>query len=339
MSKPPRGQTLFGIGTLVGLAAFRAFRTRRYELAGKTVFVSGGSRGLGLLLAHEFAARGTKVAISGRDQDALDRATDDLRRSGAEVLPLETDISMREEAELAVDQIRRKFGAVDVLVNNAGTICVGPMEAMTIDDYRNSLNTHFWGPYFATMAVFPEMQRRKQGRIVNISSIGGKISVPHLLPYCVGKFALTGFSEGLRSEALKDNVYVTTVCPGLMRTGSPRNAFFKGNNKAEYAWFSISDALPVLSMNAVRASRQVVDACVRGSAEVVLSLPAKFAVKANGLFPGSTANLLGLVNQLLPSANGAGTEPKTGKQSFSEVSPSWLTALNERAAEQNNQIP
>src|SRR5579864_5602086 len=80
MSKPPRGQTLFGIGTLVGLAAFRAFRTRRYELAGRTVFVSGGSRGLGLLLAHEFAARGMKVAISGRDQDALDRATDDLRR-------------------------------------------------------------------------------------------------------------------------------------------------------------------------------------------------------------------------------------------------------------------
>jgi NAD(P)-dependent dehydrogenase (short-subunit alcohol dehydrogenase family) len=334
-------EIIFGVGALLGLAAARALRKISFDLAGKTVFISGGSRGLGLLLAHEFASRRAKVAISGRDREALDRAVDSLRQAGAEVLPVETDISMREEAELAVEQIRRKLGAIDVLVNNAGTICVGPMEVMTIDDYRNSLNTHFWGPYFATMAVLPEMQRRRQGRVVNISSIGGKISVPHLLPYSVGKFALTGFSEGLRSGALKDNVYVTTVCPGLMRTGSPRNAFFKGNNKAEYAWFSISDALPLLSMSARRAARQIVDACVRGSAEVVLSLPAKFAVKVHGLFPGTTADVLGVVNRLLPSAlhDGREREPKTGKESYSEVSPSWVTALNERAAEQNNQIP
>ncbi len=335
-----RGGTLFSIGALAGIAAMQAFRPLRYDLKGKTVFISGGSRGLGLLLAHEFAARGAKVAISGRDRAFLDRAAEGLRHCGAEVLALETDISMREEAESAVAEIQNKFGTVDVLVNNAGTICVGPMEVMTIDDYRSSLNTHFWGPYFATMAVLPEMQRRKQGRIVNISSIGGKISVPHLLPYSVGKFALTGFSEGLRSEALKDNVYVTTVCPGLMRTGSPRNALFKGNNEAEYAWFSISDALPVLSMSARRAAHQIVEATIRGRAEVVLSLPAKFAVKAHGLFPATTTNVLGLVNRLLPSAEGheETREPKTGKQSFSEVSPSWVTTLNERAAEQNNQI-
>jgi NAD(P)-dependent dehydrogenase (short-subunit alcohol dehydrogenase family) len=335
-----RGGTLFSIGALAGIAAARAFRPLRYDLAGKAVFISGGSRGLGLLLAHEFAARGAKVAISGRDREFLDRAAEGLRQDGAEVVALETDISMREEAESAVAEIQKKLGTIDVLVNNAGTICVGPMAVMTIDDYRSSLNTHFWGPYFATMAVLPEMQRRKQGRIVNISSIGGKISVPHLLPYCVGKFALTGFSEGLRSEALKHNVYVTTVCPGLMRTGSPRNALFKGNNEAEYAWFSISDALPVLSMSARRAARQIVDATIRGRAEVVLSLPAKFAVKAHGLFPGITSDVLGLVNRLLPSSEGheEAREAKTGKQSFSEVSPSWVTTLNERAAEQNNQI-
>src|SRR5579862_486375 len=333
-------EIIFGVGTLLGVAAARVLRSLRFDLQGKNVFISGGSRGLGLLLAHEFASRGARVAISGRDREALDRATESLRHAGAEVLPLETDISMREEAEQAVDQIRRKLGSVDVLVNNAGTICVGPMETMTIDDYRNSLNTHFWGPYFATMAVLPEMQRRKQGRIVNISSIGGKISVPHLLPYSVGKFALTGFSEGLRSEALKDNVFVTTVCPGLMRTGSPRNAFFKGNNKAEYAWFSISDSIPVLSMSARRAAREIVDACVRGNAEVVLSLPAQFAVKAHGLFPGATTDVLGLANRLLPCAQGDSRErePKPGKESFSQASPSWVTALNERAAEQNNQI-
>src|SRR5579872_1141730 len=333
-----RGGTLFSIGALAGIAAMQAFRPLRYDLKGKTVFISGGSRGLGLLLAHEFAARGAKVAISGRDRAFLDRAAEGLRHCGAEVLALETDISMREEAESAVAGIQNKFGTVDVLVNNAGTICVGPMEVMTIDDYRSSLNTHFWGPYFATMAVLPEMQRRKQGRIVNISSIGGKISVPHLLPYSVGKFALTGFSEGLRSEALKDNVFVTTVCPGLMRTGSPRNAFFKGNNQAEYAWFSISDALPVLSMNANRAARRVIDACARGDAEIILTVPAQIATIIHGLFPDLTVDMLGLMNRFLPAAGGIGTDVRTGKESKSKASPSWATALNERAALDNNQI-
>jgi short-subunit dehydrogenase len=117
---------------------------------------------------------------------------------------------------------------------------------------------------------------------------------------------LTGFSEGLRSELLKDNIYVTTVCPGLMRTGSPRNAFFKGNNEAEYAWFSISDALPVISTSAKRAARRIANACLRGEAEVVLSLPAKIAVKLLGLLPGVTTDLLGLMNVLLPPPGGIG---------------------------------
>src|SRR5436309_14774095 len=245
---------------------------------------------------------------------------------------------MRAEAEAAIRKVEQQFGPVDVLDNNAGTISVGPIETMTIDDYRSSINTHFWGPYFTTMAVLPKMQRRQFGRIVNISSIGGKISVPHLLPYSVGKFALTGFSEGLRSALLKDNIYVTTVCPGLMRTGSPRNALFKGDNEAEYAWFSISDALPVLSINAERAARTIVRACVRGQAEVVLSLPAKVAVKFNGLFPSVSSSLMALANRFLPSANGSPQEKeaKPGKQSYSRVSPSWVTTLNEQAAEANN---
>ena len=326
---------MLGLGLAASISALRRLRRHRFDLVDKTVFITGGSRGLGLVLARDFAARGAKVAIAARDQEALDRATADVRTHGRQVLAIETDITMREEADAALDQIRQHFGPVDILVNNAGTICVGPLEVMTIDDFRDSLNTHFWGPYFATMAVLGEMRSR---RIVNISSIGGKISVPHLLPYCVGKFALTGFSQGLRSALLKDNVYVTTVCPGLMRTGSPRNALFKGDNEAEYAWFSISDSMPVLSMSAERAARRIIRACVRGEAEVVLSFPAKAAVKFNAMFPGLTAEILALGNGMLPSPHGSDTAAKTGKQSFSQVSPSWATTLTERAAESNNEI-
>ncbi len=330
---------IFAAGIATGIAAaLLSSRRSPINFRGQTAFVSGGSRGLGLLLARELLRRGANVAISARDPEELNRAKAQLDSSGREVLAIEADMTMREEAESAVERVVQHFGSLDILVNNAGTIAVGPAETMTIDDYRTSINTHFWGPYFAAMAIIPAMQKRRAGRIVNISSIGGKISVPHLLPYSVGKFALTGFSEGLRSELLKDKVYVTTVCPGLMRTGSPRNAFFKGNNEAEYAWFSISDSLPLVSMSANRAARQIIDACARGDAEVILSIPARLATIAHALFPDMTIDLLGLINRLLPAPGGIGQDVRTGKQSASKASPSWLTTLTEQAAQQNNQV-
>ena len=233
---------------------------------------------------------------------------------------------------------RDRFGRIDVLVNNAGVIQVGPVDVMTVEDYEEAMKTHFWGPLYTTLAVLPEMRRRGQGRIVNISSIGGKISVPHLVPYSASKFALTGLSEGLRAELLKDGVLVTTVCPGLMRTGSPRNALFKGQHRAEYAWFAISDSLPVTSMSAERAARQIIEATRRGSAEVILTIQAQLAVRFHGLFPGLTADLLGLVNKLLPGPGGIGRARAKGKDSQSSLAPSVLTALTERAARENNEM-
>src|SRR5262249_50390239 len=145
------------------------------------------------------------------------------------------DITDRERVEEMVAVVQYRWGPVDVLINNAGTISVGPVETMTLDDYRRAMRTHFWGPLYTIHAVLPAMRRRGTGRIVNISSIGGKVSVPHLLPYNASKFALVGYSEGLRAELARDGIVVTTVCPGLMRTGSPRHAFFKGRHRAEYA--------------------------------------------------------------------------------------------------------
>lgn len=325
------GSALFAAATLIK-------RRRRFPLVGKNVLITGGSRGLGLLLAKEFSRRGAHVAICARDADELERARLILAQRGYQVIPLVCDLNVQDEVQAVVRKVSSQLGSIDVLVNNAGTISVGPMSVMSLEDYQESLDTHFWGPLYTTLAVLPEMRRRGQGRIVNISSIGGKISVPHLLPYSAGKFALTGFSQGLRAEAIKENVYVTTVCPGLMRTGSPRNARFKGNNRAEYAWFSISDALPLLSMSADRAARRIVDACVRGTAELVLSVPAKLAVTLNALFPGLSADALAVVNRLLPSAQHASTEAHLGKESYSAISPSPITVLNERAARRNNEV-
>lgn len=331
-------RVLFAAGAVAGLVMIRKLRPSAYNLSGKSVVITGGSRGLGLVIARECVQRGARIAIIARDREELARATQELHEMTNELIAIPADVTIREEAELAVDRVRHEFGAIDVLVNNAGTITVGPIDMMTAADYRDSLNTHFWGPYFMTTAVLRDMKTRHQGRIVNISSIGGKLSVPHLLPYSVGKFALTGFSEGLRAELRKDNILVTTVCPGLMRTGSPRNASFKGKNELEYAWFSISDALPLVSISAKRAARSIVNACIHGDAEVLLSVPARLAVMLHGAFPGLAADLLSMVNRLLPAPGGIGREVRTGKESTSRLSPSLLTTLNERAAAENNEV-
>ena len=327
------------LGAGAALAALAVTRRGRvYDLRGRVVLITGGSRGLGLELARAFAGEGARVAICGRDAGTLARAATELTRRGADVLTVTCDITDRAQVEEMVGAVRGHFGRIDVLVNNAGVIAVGPMEVMTREDYEEAMAIHFWGPLEAVLAAVPEMRARGEGRIVNVSSIGGKLSVPHLLPYSASKFALVGLSEGLRAELRKDGVLVTTVCPGLMRTGSPRNATFKGRHRAEYAWFSISDALPLASMDAARAAEQIVAACRRGDAEVVLSFPARLADKVHALMPGLTADLLGVVNRLLPAPGGIGTARAKGSESESAVSPSWLTTLSDQAAARNNEM-
>ena len=322
---------LFAIRTVVRWS-------RKYELSGKVVLITGGSRGLGLVMARELVRQGARLAICARDKTGLERAHQELVAGGADVLAVPCDVTDKDQVNKMVQAVRSHFGQIDVLINNAGAIAVGPMEVMTLEDYEAAMNIHFWAPLHTLFAVLPEMRQRREGRIVNISSIGGKISVPHLLPYSASKFALTGFSEGLRAELAKDGVVVTTICPGLMRTGSPYNAIFKGQHRAEYTWFSLSDSLPIISMSAERAARQIIAACKRGDAEVVLSLTAQIAIKFHDLFPGLTANLLGLFNKLLPEPGGIGTEHALGKDSHSALSPSGLTVLTDKAAKQNNEI-
>jgi short-subunit dehydrogenase len=320
--------------------AARAFvrRSRWMDLDGKAVLITGGSRGLGLVMAREFVDRGAHVAICARDQEELDRAAGELRRQGADVVGITCDVTRRDDVERMVRDVEHHFGRIDVLVNNAGSIVTGPMETMTVEDYEHAMRIHFWAPLYTTLAALPGMRARAEGRIVNISSIGGKVPVPHLLPYVASKFALTGLSEGLRTELKKDGVYVTTVCPGLMRTGSPRNALFKGQARKEYALFKLSDSLPLTAMSAVRAARRIVTACQRGEAEVILSIQANIAARFHGLFPGTSTELLSLIGQVLPGPGGAGPQAVRGEDAESAITRSFLTGLTQQAAAENNEV-
>ena len=313
-------------------------RSRRLPIDGKVVLITGGSRGLGLLLAREAASRNARVAICARDDDELNRAANELRDRGADVLAVQCDLTVRPQVEEFVAGTIRHFGAIDFLIHNAGTITVGPVEEMTIEDYDEAMRLHLGAAVYATHAVLPHMQARGGGRIVNITSIGGKVPAPHLLPYTASKFALVGFSEGLRAELLKDNIYVTTVVPGLMRTGSPRNAFFKGNAEAEYAWFSTADVMPLISMDAGRMARRVIDAAEYGDAELILPWSAKLQIKLHALFPSLSADLAGLFNRLLPEPGGVGQTRVIGALSESALRPQFAVEANDAAARANNEM-
>jgi len=328
-----------GAAAAGALLAARAWAGRRgYDFGGKSVVITGGSRGLGLVLARQLAAEGARLTLVARDGAELQRAATDLRsrNRSAEVMAVAADIRKRDEGERVIADVVERFGAVDVLINNAGIIQVGPLDHMKLADYEDAMSTHFWGPLYMVLAALPHMRRQGGGRIVNISSIGGRIAVPHLVPYSASKFALTGLSDGLRIELMRDNIVVTTVCPGLMRTGSPVNALFKGRRPQEYAWFAISDSLPMASIGAERAARQIVAACRRGDAELVITVQAKLAILARTVAPELFQEAMVVMNRLLPGVSGPdGDESRRGRQSESAWAPSPLTGPTYAAARNN----
>jgi len=332
--------TAAGIGAAALGAVLAWRRATRYDLEGRVALVTGGSRGLGLVLARELARRGARVAICARDASELDRAVTDLETRDAEVHAVPCDLADPEQIRAMVASVERRFGRVDVLVNNAGIIQVGPVDTMREEDFARAMDVHFWAPLRTIEAVLPGMLARGEGRIVNISSIGGRISVPHLLPYGASKFALTGLSRGLRAELAPRGIRVTTVYPGLLRTGSQLNARFKGRNQSEYAWFLLMGSIPGLTVAAPRAARQVVRAIERGRPEVVLGLPWRAAVLAHDLAPSTAARMLALMDRLLPRPDGGiGDDEVAGHESESPLTASWVTALSRRAAARNNEVP
>lgn len=339
------GTAAVGIGAGVGMgfagwALWRRLGARPSEIEGKVVLITGSSRGLGFAMAQEFARLGARLVICARDDRELNIAEARLRARGAEVLAVPCDISVHDDVLKLVREANARFGEIDILVNNAGIIAVGPLESQTLTDFQECMDVMFWGVVYPTLAVLPQMMQRRSGRIANITSIGGKVAVPHLLPYDCAKFAAVGFSEGLRAEVAKDGVKVTTVCPGLMRTGSHLNAEFKGNHRAEFTWFALGATSPLTAMDAHRAARKIVNAVRRGRAEIILTPQAKLVALFHGLFPGLTSDIFALSNRLMPGvAMGEGQTRHTGKESETAVTRSFITELGRKAAEALNQYP
>jgi short-subunit dehydrogenase len=312
-------------------------RSSRFDFGGKVVLIAGGGRGLGLELARAAAERGATLALVARSPIELDAAAAELRALGTVVETAVCDVRSSDAVSTAFAELTRKLGDIDVLVNDAGVIEVGPIDALLFEDYENAMQTNVLGAIRAVEHVRESMCARGAGRIINITSIGGKIPVPHLLPYCTSKFAFVGYSLGLRAELARYGVVVTTVVPGLMRTGSPPNATFAGQPKKEYMMFAPGDSLPLSSVSVRRAAREILDGCERGDIETIVSWQAKAAIALYALAPRVVTAMLATLNRTLPDSGGS-TEHRVGRDSESALTRSPLDALGHAASRTQHEL-
>lgn len=331
--------SLLALGA-IGVGAWAISRAMRkgFSFAGKSVLITGGSRGLGFVIARFLSAEGARVALLARDANELARARDKITKAGGEAITVVCDLLDRAQTESAVEKVANRFGTIDVLINNAGIIEVGPLGHMQREDFERSMNLHFWAPFNLMRKAVPHMRRAGGGRIVNISSIGGKLATPHMAPYSAGKFALVGLSDSIRAELALDNIHVTTVTPGLMRTGSHVNAKFKGDYAAEYAWFSLAATTPIVSINDEQAAARIIEACRLGQPALIMPLNARIGIAGNAVFPNLTGHLMKLVNRLLPRpTNSAGNQLRSGFEASRIQGNGWLSRFTNRMAQRNNE--
>lgn len=318
---------LVAVGAALGLAFWPS---RRATYRGKSVVITGGSRGLGLDLARLLVQEGAKVTLVARDPDELDHAKHELepltRRHGGDIFWVNCDVTASDHLDTAFAEARARFGAIDMLINNAGIITVGPFETLDKQDFESQMNVHLNALIQATRLIRPYFHMQGEGRIINITSIGGKIPVPHMSSYCASKFAAAGFSEAVRGELRQENIFVTTAYPGLMRTGSPIQGVFKGDREKEFAWFAFGDNTPGLSISAERAARRILEAARDKQASVIVGIPAKTGALFHSLLPETFAMFSSLMSRARPS--GPSHEQRTGATSQDPHDPKkYLSAV------------
>ena len=338
-----RNALYFGIGLASVAAGTFADRTRNKAqwARGKVVVITGGSRGLGLALAEEFGRRGAKLVLAARNESELGHARRQLLERGAirnadDALISAVDLRNPEDAQRLVDDATRRFGHVDILINNAGVITVGPVENQTLQQFREVMDSNFFSGLHCTLAVLPQMLRRREGAIANVTSIGGRIAVPHLLPYTASKFAAVGLSEGLGIELRSKGIRVTTICPGLMRTGSHRNAVFTGDSSNEYRWFSMAAKTPGASASAKHAARKIADGIAAGCAEITITPQAFLAARFGNLSPELKRLAMIGMHMALPEPMEGQNSPHRGEE-VREREPLAARFFGTRAAQRYNQ--
>jgi NAD(P)-dependent dehydrogenase (short-subunit alcohol dehydrogenase family) len=317
-------------------------RPRSLDLRGRVAVVTGGGRGLGLAITRELLRCGCRVAICGRDGEIIRRSVEELERQGFEIIGKACDASDPEQVKAFVDVVINNYGAVDILVNNAGQCFVGPAAELAPVDMQSALRNIFWVQYHPTMALLPHMRNRGFGRIVNVTSLAGKLPIPHQSAYTAAKYAATGWSQTLSIELASEGIEVSTITPPPLRNGAPLHVNFNGDREAEFQWFTHVLTSPMTASTAQRTARVVASALRRGDRERAVSAMSWLSARAFGVAPNLLSHWLGWVNRKLPPSAAPGlTSPmRLGYEVVEDSSNPAVHRLAQRArADEARHLP
>jgi len=184
----------------------------------RVAIVTGAGRGIGRACALELAEHGAAVVVSDIDDDAGKSVVGEIEDAGGTALFVHADVTRKEDVAGLLEQTKRRFGTVHILVNNAGTDVKGSIEELPQETWDFLMELNLRGTFLCTQAVMPEMRRNRYGRIVCMSSMAGKTGEPYTSPYCATKFGVIGFIQSVALEVGSDQVTINAVCPGAVET-------------------------------------------------------------------------------------------------------------------------
>lgn len=194
------------------------------SLAGQTALVTGGSKGIGRAICLALAKEGANVIIAARNESEIKEIMNKLKEMGSKSLAIQADVRNEEDVRRLISMTIDKCGKLDILINNAGVAYKKRLEETTLEEYEKTIDTNLKGVFLCTKYAIPYIRESKNGKIINISSVGGLHGLPEFSVYCASKFGVNGITESIASE-LEGEIKVYAVCPGAVDTDMYRSLF------------------------------------------------------------------------------------------------------------------
>ena len=249
-------------------------------MKGKVILITGASGGIGKALADKFAGEGSKVALAARSADKLDALVAEYRSAGVEAIGIRADVSKQADCENMVSETLQAFGAIDVLINNAGISMRALFNDLEVEVLEKVMAVNFWGTVYSTKAALPHILASK-GTIIGISSIAGYRGLPGRTGYSASKFAMQGFLESLRTELLNSGVNVMVACPGFTASNIRNTALVADGSQQQE---SPRDEQKM--MTAEEVAGHIYNAVLKRKRSIVLTRQGKLTVFFNKWLPG-----------------------------------------------------
>ena len=245
------------------------------DFKNKVVLITGASSGIGKQTAIEFAKLGSSIILVARRKNKLEQVENELKQFNVNTLVCVCDVSKKDQVEELSKIVLQKFNSIDILVNNAGFAIYGSVSDLSIDEIESQMETNYFGMIYCVKNFLPLMLKKKSGHIVNVASVGASFSVPGVSSYCATKFAMLGFSEGLKHELYGTGVGLTVVSPIMVRT-----PLFEHPSFTNFSKFSTG-----VSLSSETVAKTIIKASNSSRLEIVVPSVARVVIWFKQTFP------------------------------------------------------